>query len=146
MKPGKRVVVLAAGVVAWLPTAFAAGRPPPPTNVTVSKVEGIDRALGAFILEWSPAIDATGKPYPKYYLSAGCRYEGIDAGTQAGPSGVSGLWQVTATGSGFRVKVTCSCVVVPYRYNAIATAGPDAYTRSSPWVNTEKFLIPCGGK
>lgn len=23
---------------------------------------------------------------------------------------------------------------------------PDAYTPSSPWVNTVKFLIPCGSK
>jgi hypothetical protein len=113
--------------------------------VTLTLV-GIDRFVGAFILEWSPAIDTTGRPYPKYLLSTGCKYEGIDEGTQAGHTGVSGLWQVTATGSSFRVKVTCSCVTGPYRYNAIATAGPDAYTPSSPWVNTEKFLIPCGGK
>jgi hypothetical protein len=127
--------------------ASAVDRPPPPTQVKVTQVEGIDRAWGAFILEWSPAIDAaTGKPYAKYMLSSGCKYEGIEPGTQAGPTGVSGLWSTTQTGPRFRLKVTCSCVVGPYRYNAMATAGTNPYMPNSIWVNTEKFLIPCAGK
>lgn len=138
---------LALGLTLLAPLAFAAVRPPPPTNVQVTAVQGIDKNFGSFILQWSPAIDAaTGKPYVKYGLSAGCKYEGMDAGTTAGPTGVSGLWQAQVTGTGYRVKVTCSCAVAPYRYNAISTDGPDAYTPRSIWVNTEKFLIPCGGK
>ena len=146
MKHETGTVVLAAALASWLPAASAAARPPPPTNVKVTHVEGVDRALGTFIMEWMPAMDASGAPYRKYLLSAGCKYEGIDAGTQATPTGVSGLWQVIATETSFRVKVTCSCVTRPYRSNAIATAGSDAYTPNSGWVNTEKFLIPCGGK
>lgn len=145
MKRVIRQVSWAVRLLAVSSVAFAAAVPAPPTNVTVNKVEGIDKATGAFILEWSPAINAaTGKPYPKYLLSAGCKYEGMDPGTTAGHTGVSGLWQATVNGTGFRVKVTCSCVVTPYRSNAIRTAGPDAYTPGSAWVNTQKFLIPCG--
>ena len=54
------------------------------------------------------ASAATGQPYAKYMLSAGCKYEGIDN-------------------------------------NAIATAGTNPYMPNSTRVNTEKFLIPCGG-
>lgn len=145
MKQINRIAALAAGFCILNAVAFAAARPPPPTNVKVTAVEGIDKALGAFILEWTPALDASGTPYKKYGLSAGCKYEGIDPGTTAGPTGISGLWQAQVTGTGFRVKVTCSCVVAPYRSNAISTDGPDAYTPRSAWVNTQKFLVPCGG-
>lgn len=125
MHPIVRAAGLALTVVAQL--AFTAVRPPPPTNVKVTAVQVIDRTLGPFILEWTPAIDAvTGKPYVKYGLSGGCKYEGMDAGTTAGPTGVSGLWQAQVTGGGYRVKVTCSCVEEPYRINSISTDGPDA--------------------
>jgi hypothetical protein len=78
--------------------ALAAGWPPSPTNVAVTGVQGIDKTLGAFILEWTPPIDdTTGKPYVKYDLSSGCKYEAIDGNASAGPMGVSGLWAATFT-------------------------------------------------
>ncbi|MEJ0085079.1 MAG: hypothetical protein WDO72_05330 [Pseudomonadota bacterium] len=145
----RRNTALALGFFCVSTLAAGAARPPAPTNVAVTAVEGIDKALGAFILEWTPPIDdTTGKPYAKYSLSAGCKYESIDGNASAGPTGISGLWAATFTAPAprYRLKVTCSCVVAPYRYNAIATAGTNPYMGSSAWVNTEKFLIPCGGK
>jgi hypothetical protein len=144
-----RNTALALGFLSISTLASGAARPPSPTNVAVTAVQGIDKALGAFILEWTPPIDdTTGKPYVKYDLSAGCKYEAIDGNASAGPTGVSGLWAAafTAPAERYRLKVTCSCVVAPYHINAISTAGTNPYMPRSAWVNTQKFLIPCGGK
>ena len=124
--------------------ASAVGRPPPPTNVTVSDVQGVDKKSGSFTLEWTPAFDPSGRPYSKYDLSGGCKYEPMDSGVQVGPTGISGLWLVSSPGPRYRLKATCSCVYAPNRNSSVATAGWDAYTPRSAWVNTNKFQVPCG--
>lgn len=52
---------------------------PPPTNVKVTGLRGVDAAHGQFDLEWTPA-QAAGKTYRSYVLSNWCSYRGVGGG------------------------------------------------------------------
>lgn len=114
---------------------------PPPTDVKMSGLLGIDAKHGQFNLEWTPARSPAGKTYTDYVLSNWCVYRGVGGGKS-----VPGPGTYIYTGPPYKVVAMCDCKYGTPQFNII-TAKPadEPYAGRSKMVPiAPRFQVPCG--